>query len=115
MDHSLPLVHRAANLARQHSLARSAFPKFLLCAVYREWRIACIGPAEERRVEFLLIDCDPPHQAERDGGRAVTGATYTCVQMRFWFEEIASMEYTWAGPGVIATIQEHCWRSQRRP
>lgn len=40
----------------------------------RDWRIACIGPAGERRVMFAVIDCDPHRQAGRGGGGAVMGA-----------------------------------------
>jgi len=40
----------------------------------KEWRIACIGPAGERRVKFAVIDCDPHRQAGRGGGGAVMGA-----------------------------------------
>lgn len=40
----------------------------------REWRIACTGPAGERRVKFALIDCDPHRQAGRGGAGAVMGA-----------------------------------------
>ncbi len=40
----------------------------------KEWRIACIGPAGENRVNFAVIDCDPHRQAGRGGGGAVMGA-----------------------------------------
>jgi aldehyde:ferredoxin oxidoreductase len=40
----------------------------------REWRLACIGPAGERRVKFSVIDCDPHRQAGRGGGGAVMSA-----------------------------------------
>jgi aldehyde:ferredoxin oxidoreductase len=40
----------------------------------KEWRIACIGPGGENRVNFAVIDCDPHRQAGRGGGGAVMGA-----------------------------------------
>ena len=40
----------------------------------KEWRIACIGPAGEKRVKFAMVDCDHHRQAGRGGGGAVMGA-----------------------------------------
>jgi aldehyde:ferredoxin oxidoreductase len=40
----------------------------------KEWRLACIGPAGENRVNFAAIDCDWHRQAGRGGGGAVMGA-----------------------------------------
>lgn len=40
----------------------------------KEWRLACIGPAGEKRVKFAMVDCDYHRQAGRGGGGAVMGA-----------------------------------------